>query len=42
MFLLSRTLCSNLVTLVCLVVLVWNPITLSLSFGLGSSQVAEA
>jgi hypothetical protein len=37
-----RTLCSNLVTLVWLVVLVWNPIALSFSFGLGLSQVAKA
>jgi hypothetical protein len=35
-------LCSNLVTLVWLVVPVWNPIALSLSSGLGLSQVAEA
>jgi hypothetical protein len=38
----NRALCSNVVTLVWLVVLVWNPITLSLSSRLGSSQVAEA
>jgi hypothetical protein len=38
----NRTLRSNLVTLVWLVMPVWNPIALSLSFGLGSSQVAEA
>jgi hypothetical protein len=38
----SRALCSNLITLVLLIVLIWNPIALSLSFGLGSSQVAEA
>jgi len=37
----SRTLRSNLVTLMWLVVLVWNPIALSLSSGLGSSQVVE-
>jgi hypothetical protein len=38
----SRALRSNLITLVWLVVPVWNPITFSLSSGLGSSQVAEA
>jgi hypothetical protein len=38
----SRALRSNLVTLVWLVLLAWNPIALSLSSGLGSSQVAEA
>ncbi len=38
----SRALRSNLVTLVWLVMLVWNPIALSLSFELGSSQVAKA
>jgi len=38
----NRALCSNLVTLVWLVVPVWNPITLSLSFGLDSSQVTKA
>jgi hypothetical protein len=38
----SRTLCSNIVTLVWLVVLVWNPIAFSLSSWLGSSQVAKA
>jgi hypothetical protein len=37
----SRVLCSNLVTLVWLVVPIWNPMAFSLSFGLGSSQVAE-
>jgi len=42
MLLPSRTLYSNLVTLVWLVVLTWNPIALSLSSRLGSSQVAEA
>ncbi len=42
MLLPSRVLCSNLVSLVWLVVLVWNPIALSLSSGLGSSQVVEA
>jgi hypothetical protein len=40
--LLSRALCSNLITLVWLAVLVWNPIALSFSSGLGSSQVVEA
>jgi hypothetical protein len=40
--LLSRTLRSNLVTLVWLIVLVRNPIALSFSSGLDSSQVAEA
>ncbi len=38
----SRALRSNLITLVWLVMLVWNPIALFLSFGLGSSQVVEA
>jgi hypothetical protein len=38
----SRTPCSNLITLVWLVVLVWNPIALSLSSRFGSSQVVEA
>jgi hypothetical protein len=38
----SRALCSNLVTLVWLVVPVWNPIALSLSSRLGSSQVVKA
>jgi hypothetical protein len=38
----SKTLHSNLVTLVWLVVLVLNPIAVPLSFGLGSSQVVEA
>ncbi len=38
----SKALRSNLVTLVWLVVLVWNPIALSLSSRLGSSQVAKA
>ncbi len=38
----SRALCSNPITLVWLVVLVWNPIAHSLSSRLGSSQVAEA
>jgi hypothetical protein len=38
----NRALCSNLVTLVRLLVLDWNPITLFLSYGLGSSQVVEA
>ncbi len=37
----SRTLRSNLVTLVWLVVPIWNPIALSLSSRLGSSQVVE-
>jgi hypothetical protein len=38
----SKTLRSNPVTLVWLVVPIWNPIALSLSFGLGSPQVAKA
>ncbi len=38
----SKALRSNLVTLVWLVVPIWNPIALSLSSGLGSSQVVEA
>jgi hypothetical protein len=38
----SRTLRLNLITLVWLVMPVWNPINLFLSFGLGSSQVVEA
>ncbi len=38
----NRMLHSNLITLVWLVVLVWNPIALFISSGLGSSQVAEA
>jgi hypothetical protein len=38
----NRALCSNLVTLVWLVVSIWNPIALSLSSRLGSSQVVEA
>jgi hypothetical protein len=38
----NRALCSNLVSLVWLVVPVWNPIAFSLSFGLGWSQVVEA
>ncbi len=38
----NRTLFSNLVTLVWLVVPIWIPIALSLSSGLGSSQVVEA
>jgi hypothetical protein len=42
MLLPSRMLRSNLVTLVWLVMLVWNPIALSLSSRLGSSQVVEA
>jgi hypothetical protein len=42
MLLPNRTLRSNLITLVLLVVLVWNLVTLSLSSGLGSSQVTEA
>jgi hypothetical protein len=36
------TLCSNLVTLVWLVMPIWNPIALFLSSRLGSSQVAKA
>jgi hypothetical protein len=42
MLLPNKALCSNVVTLVWLVVPIWNPIALSLSFGLGSSQMAEA
>jgi hypothetical protein len=38
----SKALHSNVVTLVWLVVPIWNPIALFLSFGLGSSQVAKA
>ncbi len=38
----SRALRSYLITLVWLIVLVWNPIALSLSSRLGSSQVTEA
>ncbi len=38
----NRALRSNLATLVWLVVPVWNPIALFLSYGLGSSQVVEA
>jgi hypothetical protein len=38
----SIVLCSNLLTFVWLVVPFWNPIALSLSSGLGSSQVAKA
>jgi hypothetical protein len=40
--LLRKALRSNLVTLVWLVVPIWNPIALFLSFDLGSSQVAKA
>jgi hypothetical protein len=42
MLLPNRTLRSNLVTLVWLVVPAWNPIALSFFSGLGSSQVAKA
>ncbi len=38
----SKGLRSNLVTLVRLVVSIWNPIALFLSFGLSSSHVTEA
>jgi hypothetical protein len=38
----NRVLRSNLLTLVWLVVLNWNPIAQFLSFGLGSSQMAKA
>jgi len=38
----NRALCSNLITLVWLVMPIWNPIALSLSYELGSSQVVKA
>jgi hypothetical protein len=42
MLLPCRALRSNLITLVQLVMLVWNPIAFSFSFGFGSSQMVES
>jgi hypothetical protein len=42
MLLPNKALHSNLVTLVWLVVPIWNPIAIYISFGLGSSQVVNA